>query len=289
MATVTGKKSTRTGDFEKQIGMAEFQVEFFNPSREELERLLGTEIENDPEYLGESKEGNTTLRLSVWLREVATKRLYNLNFFLEDKEVRTMDGNKMQYINSIGRSAYVPSEDQLTEKFTAHDYHAARVGEVDVVSFMDAWLDIERKEPYTLGVNWKDLMKGNIKEFKELQRTDLPRTICCLLTVRVREKDGEKKEYQSIYNKKFLPGYSIKKFRTTAFTEEKLTALRAKRGSMVGDKKVYLKDWENFAVEVTDPTHGCKDAFSLEPAHDYNPAEFVQAGNKVITETDSDY
>lgn len=286
---ITGQKSTRTGDFEKQIGIAEFNLVSFNPSREELEDLLGTEIKEDPEYLGESKDGNVTLQVDVWLKEVKTKRLFKAKFFLEDREVHSKDGLKKQYINCIGRNAYVEDEDKLTEKFKAYDYHTARVGEADFVSLVDAWLNLERSKPYTLDLDWKNMMKGNLRELKELQKTDLPRAICGLCTVRVVEKEGEKKEYQSIYTRKFLPYYTMKNFVSTDFTEDKLSQLKAKRGSVVGDKKVYLKDWENFAVEVSDKEHGCKDIYTLQPMQDYDPSKFVQAGPKAIVETDSDY
>lgn len=289
---ISGNKSTRQ-EYDKQVGMMEAEVVSFNPTREELEDLLGTEIKEDIEYLGESKDGNTTMQVSVWLKEKKTGRLFNERFFLEDRVATTKDGKKTWYVNASARAACVDDEDNLTEKFRAHEYHAARVGEVELLNFLDAWLDLEW-ESKSIVVDWKALMKGSVKEFRELQKTDLPRSVCVMGIVRVVEKDGEKKEYQGIYNRKTLPGFAMGKFRLTNFTEEKLTQLREKKGTTIDGKdgekkKVFLKDWEDFAVQVSDPEHGCKDAYSLKEMHPYNPDDFVQAGDKVITTTGADY
>jgi hypothetical protein len=263
---------------EKMVGIGEFEVLEFN---RELDKD-GKEIK----YLGE-KDGDTTFRIAITCKEVKTGKLFPLTFYLTDKEMVSKSG-KHQFINAVGRTTYSDDIENLTEKFVAFPYHKARSGEAELVAFLDAWLDIDRKQSYDLTPNWKALMSGSVKELKDLQKTDLPRTITGMATVRVVEKDGELKEYQQIYSRNILPGYNMKFFRTTQFTPEKLEALR-EQDKMASETKKWLKSYEKFAVDVTDPEYGIKDSYYLGVLKLYNPDENIVAGDKVLSEEDANY
>jgi hypothetical protein len=279
--SVTGSKreATQFSD-EKMIGIGEFEVLEFN---KELDSD-GKEID----YTGESREGNPTFRVAVTVKEVKSGKYFPLSFFLEDKEVTTKDGAKFQYINEIGRTSYAEDEANLSEKFKAFPYRKAKVGEAEVVGFLDAWLDIDRSQPYTLDLDWKALRAGSVKELRDLQKTDLPRTIMGMATVRVSEKDGQVKEYQQIYNRNILPGYNTKFFRTTKYTEEMLENIREKN-RLAPETKKWPKSYEKFAIDVTDPQFGIKDAYYLGMLKVYTPEEHLPAGEKVLDETDASY
>jgi len=279
--SVTGSKreATQFSD-EKMVGIGEFEVVEFN---KELDSD-GKEID----YTGESKDGNPTFRIAVTVKEVKTGKYFPLSFFLEDKEVTTKDGSKYQFINEIGRTTYAEEESKLSEKFTAFPYRKAKAGEAEVVGFLDAWLDIDRSQPYTLDLDWKSLRKGSVKELRDLQKTDLPRTIMGMATVRISEKDGEVKEYQQIYNRNILAGYNTKFFRTTKYTEEMLENLREKN-RVASETKKWLKAYEKFAIDVTDPQFGIKDAYYLGMMKPYVSGEHLAAGEKVLDETDASY
>lgn len=286
--------------------MAEFNVVCFNPTREKLTELLGTEPEKDPEYLGE-KDGNITLRLSIWLREVKSGTLFNGTIFLEDREMQSKEREddptyvqKFQFINKRGRTVYAASEKELSETFKKYEYHKARVGEAELASFLDAWLDLDRREDYSVIPDWKLLMKGSMKELEGLQNSDLPRTVATPATVRIVEKPGEeRKEYQSIYTKRWLPGWAMKFFRINSFTPDKIEALRTKadeikaKNKAITDpkKKTYLKDWEYYILEAADSQYGIKDVYTLEELKDYVPEEHMTGSDAVSThsETDADY
>ncbi len=301
---VSGERSKRK-EFAKQVGFFEAEVVAFNPDREGFE-ALGFELrdDKDPEYIGE-KEGDTTFRLSIWLREVKSKQLFNLNLYLADKEVTSKDGNKKQYVNDIGRNTWVDDVDNLNEKFTAYDYHVARVGEVDVIEFLMSWLQVDWTKPYTIGFDWKKVMNGSVKEFNDLlksqyskflnEKTGLeePATVVLMAEIKTIKKDGEDdREVQSVYNRAFLPGYTMKTFRTKKFTPEVLKALRDrdKKARDTKDWKKYgLKNWEKFVVDITDEEYGSKNFFVLEPLRDYNPEENLVSSDKVIDQDDSSY
>src|SRR5688572_10724689 len=112
----SGTKNERK-EFKKQVGVGEFEVVAINPDSEKLKELWGVdEIKKEPEYEGE-KDGYTTLKLTFYLKEVRTGSIFNVMFFLQDKEVVNKVGDKHQYLNSIGRSTWVEDESKLNEKF----------------------------------------------------------------------------------------------------------------------------------------------------------------------------
>lgn len=291
-----GSESNTGSSFQRKCGMMECTVVAFNPDREKFAELTGNEPKEESkmfDYLGE-KDGNTTLRLNIWMKESKTGELFNTSIFLEDKIVMNKIGDKTKYINSRAGipygawTLYVNKEENLSEKFRASEYRKAHVGEEELVGFLEAWLNFERGENYNLLPDWQKLMNGDMKELNTLLRSDLPRTITAMSTIRVTNRDGERKEYQGVYNRKFLPGYAIKFFNTIDFSNTKLTELK-KKNEVSKETKQYLKAWEKFAVEVTDEEYGCNDHFSLKPLHDYDPNENPLMRTTPIKEDDSSY
>ena len=57
-----------------------------------------------------------------------------------------------------------------------------------------------------------------IKELKDQVDGAYCTNVAALATITVKQKDGENKEYQSIYNKAFLPAYYLKNFRLINYT-----------------------------------------------------------------------
>ena len=293
--TIGGKKREQL-DFVKKVGVFEAKVVAINPSAEEYRDVLGIELKDESralEYLGESKDGNTYLRVAVWLEEAKTKEKYCVSFFLEDKERENKDATKTQYINAIGVCSWADDPNNLPDWFVEREYRVAYVGEEELYNFMRKWLvNLDyRSTETTLGIEWKKLMKGNVKELRSQidgewctnDKTGKAIGIGALATVSTRERDGEFTEYQNVYNKDFFPAYSLKNFRLVDYTNpDVLAKLRTK-------KSKELKAHEKFVLNVTDPEHGCKDFYILKDLQDYNPDENLVASNKVISESGSDY
>ena len=293
--SIQGTKSEKNSDsYKKNIGMAEYTVVCFNPTREKLTELLGVEQEKDPEYLGE-KNDITTLRVSIWLKEVITGKLYNASIFLEDQEVlskiREDEPNlpqKWQFINGRGRTMYAVNEKALNDKFRSYSVHKAKIGEADLTNFLDSWLNMNRREEYTLTPDWELLMKGNLRELNDLLRSDLTRTVTAMATIRTSERNEDVVEYQSIYTKRWLPGFMMKQFVMNDYNSpETITLLRRKskdsseNNKMSEKKKTYLKDWEYYVLDVTDPVYGSKDIYSLKPLREYTPEDKVSSGDSL--------
>ncbi len=89
--------------------MFEARVIASNPTAEEFKDVLDIDLPEESkvtEYLGTSRDGNTFLRIDIWLEEAKKKDKFKVTFFLEDKERENKDGTKKQYINNIGKCAW---------------------------------------------------------------------------------------------------------------------------------------------------------------------------------------
>lgn len=290
MSSIGGKKreNTSSGDFGKKVGLFEANVIAINPTIEEFKDKLGMDVKEDSkvaEYLGETKDGNTYLRVDIWLQKVNAEDKFKVSFFLEDKERENKDGTKNQYINSVGVCSWASDENDLAEWFTkGRDYRIAYTGEEDLYNFMRTWLSkLDYRDADTvLQLEWKKLMRGNVKDLKDQVDGEWCDTVGALATVIVKERDGESKEYQGIYNKAFLSGYSLKHFRLVDYGNKRV------QSDLKNKKPKDLKAHEKFVVNVIGE-YGCKDYYILKDLQDYNPDDNLVASDAFISEDGDDY
>ena len=105
-----------------------------------------------------------------------------------------------------------------------------------------------------------------------------------MATITTREKDGEVKEYQSVYNKAFLPAYSLKQFRL----KENDYNDSSRVSSLFSKKSKDLRPHERFVVKIAGE-YGCKDYYTFKDLQDYDPEQNMVASDKVIANDDADY
>ena len=290
MSSIGGKKRENTGggDFSKKVGLFEATVIAINPTIEEFKDKLGMELKEDSkaaEHLGETKDGNSYVRIDIWLQEIKDEDKFKVSFFLEDKERENKDGTKKQYINSIGMCSWAGDENDLAEWFTKdRDFRIAYTGEEDLYNFMRVWLaDLDYRDAKTiLQLEWKKLMRGNVKDLRDQIGGEWCGTIGALATVIVKERDGESKEYQGIYNKAFLYGASVKQFRLVDYGNKKT------QEALKNKKPRDLKGHEKFVVNVIGE-YGCKDYYTFKDIQDYNPDDNLVASDSYISEDGDDY
>ena len=286
---IQGDKRERQAlpEVSKKVGLFEARVVAINPTTEEFKEVLNIDIPEDSkatEYLGTSRDGNTFLRVDIWLEEVKKKDKFKVTFFLEDKERENKDGTKKQYINNIGRCAWADDPNNLAEWFAKREHRVAFVGEEELYEFLRTWLgELDySKESTVLQLEWKKLMKGNLKDLKSQVDGAYCTNVAALATITVKQKDGENKEYQSIYNKAFLPAYYLKNFRLINYNDPTVqSGLRAK-------KSKDLKPHERFVVNVTGE-YGCKDYYTLRDLQEYNPDDNLVASDKTLSDDGSDF
>jgi hypothetical protein len=291
MSGIGGTKRESTGgegNFSKKVGLFEANVIAINPTIEEFKDVIGMELKEDSkaaEYLGDTKDGNTYLRVDVWLEEVKTSEKFKTTFFLEDKERENKDGTKKQYINSVGMCSWAADESDLAEWFTKdRDYRVAYTGEEDLYNFLRTWLGKldYRHAATTLMVEWKKLMRGNVKDIKDQIDGEWCNTVVAMATVITKERDGEAKEYQGVYNKAFIGGYAMKQFRNIDYNNRRTqTDLKSK-------KPRDLKGHEKFVLGVCGE-YGCKDYYLFSDLQEYNADDNLVASDNYLSDDGGDY
>jgi hypothetical protein len=281
------REQKQSQEFAKKVGLFEAEVVAINPTAEEFKEILDIELPADnktTEYLGKSKDGNAYLRMDVWLKEAKNGDKFKVTFFLEDKERENKDGSKKQYINNIGKTAWAADANDLSEWFAKRDYRVAYVGEEEFYEFLRTWLNKLdfMKESTVLQLDWKKLMKGNVSELKSQVDGAYCTNIGALATIVMKEKDGESKEFQGVYNKAFLPAYALKPFRLINYNDVTVqSGLRAK-------KLKDLKPHERFVVNVTGE-YGCRDFYILRDLKEYNAEDNLVASDAVLSTDGDDY
>jgi hypothetical protein len=281
-------------EYQKVVGLFEGRVLAFNPTREELEELLGTEIEKDPEYFTpdyemKDEDGNVTdvvkkLTVSVWVQQVKMVRntngeleddgsglKFNIRFNLLDANRKDKAGEKYQYMNKHGLSTWPKkgstSADDIQDWFKEiGGVRVAKIGEANLYDFLRSWLliDFKNDPEAELALDWSRLMRNDLRELKDALNSDLAGTVLCLATVRTADGDNGPVEYQSVYNGAFLPGSYIRAFRAKG--------------------RKAPKALEKFIKETTDPEYGCKDHFVMEELKDYDPSLNEAASDDVHRE-----
>ncbi len=275
-------------EFVKKVGLFEAKVIAINPSLEDYKEVLGIELQEESkatEYLSVGTDGTSKIRIDVWLQDVKNEDTkMKVTFFLEDSKKENKDRTKKQYINNVGISSWASSEDNLPSWFVKRDYRVAYSGEAEFVEFLRIWLgglDFMHEDT-ELMLEWKKVISGNLKEWKDEIDGDWCQTVGVLATVKSVEKDGEVKSYQSVYNRGFFPGYSIKNMRMIDYNNPDIIR-------QLGFKKSKdLKMHERFVLNVTGE-YGCKVFYTFRELSVYDPEANLVESDKVISEDGADF
>lgn len=280
-------KAREQKEFVKKTGFFEGEVIAINPTRDKLEKILSTTLEKDPEYLSkEEKDGKEIVKCSIvaWVKDVKSGELRNIRFFLKNVEKENKDKTKKQYINSVGMTTWADNEDNLQDWFVSRPYRVAHEGEEELYNFAVTWLNkLDTRDPETvLSFDWSKLIQGNVKEIADQITGEYSGTICCLVTMRTVDKEGQPMEYEQVYNKEFLPGYTMKQIRLRRIDDNFI------EGAKATEKKKRSK-LQKFVLNITDLQYGIKDHFTLGELTPYDSSKNITAGNAVISEDDTDY
>jgi hypothetical protein len=291
MSNIGGKKKEQgqgqQTEYAKKVGLFEANVIAINPTMEEYKDILGMELKEDSrsvEYLGKSQDGNVTLRVDFWLEEIKNKDKFKVTFFIENKERTNKDETKKQYINTVGTCSWASDANDLPTWFATREYRVAFTGEEDLYNFVRTWLgNLDyRDAETTLQLDWKSLMKGNLKDLKSQIGGEYCTSVVALATIKSVVKDDDAKEYQSVYNKAFLASYNLKQFRLLDYSNSSVL------GNIRNKKSKDLKPHERFVLNVTGE-YGCKDFYVLKDLKEYNASDNMVASDAIIADDDASY
>jgi hypothetical protein len=115
----------------------------------------------------------------------------------------------------------------------------------------------------------------------------MTQSVVAMATVRIKEKvvdeaTGEKETevYQGVYNRDFLPGYTMKFFRGTTFDVNRIEQIRGKQKQA---------NWEKFISSISDKEYGCKTPIFLGDLKPFNAEEHLVGSNAPLQTDDASY
>jgi len=186
------------------------------------------------------------------------------------------NGDKQQYINNIGICSWGADETNLPDWFVKRDYRNAKGGEEDFYAFLRSWLGgLDYRDPEAeLQLDWKKLMKGKLDDLQGLVDGDFAVPFIAMATVSIKGEGEDTKEYQGIYNKGFLPSYTMRHFNLVDYSDPDILG-------KLEVKTQGLKIHERFVKNVTGD-YGCKDVYSLKPLSEYSAEDHLVASDEAM-------
>ena len=298
------------GQQQLRVGYGLFTVAAFNPTRSELNKLVGKDDNDDDKEIEYTKEATysyggdenkvekdvTQANVTIWLKEIKSGKLYPITFSLKNHVQYNSAGDKTCFVNQFGKSFYSDVKENLPEWFTFtktkkgsfdKEVRPAYVGERELMDFLRNWLNLNEfdKENNLLELPISKVFKGDFSFFnKELFFFLDKQQIVMPLTVGTKEKDGENIEVQRVakhsLNAKY---YTQLNALVQKFKEDNSNTLARHFEGL--DNKNY--DIKQFVGNMFNEYQ--KDYFVLEPLRDYNPEENVLNQEQAIVEDDASY
>jgi len=296
------------------VGVGTVTPLIFNPTREQLDKVLGIERDEEeekkPEFeylkedveltirkkndIGEDIEETVTtkqLRVTLWVRETKTDQVFPINFNLYDMDDVSASG-KYKFVNQHGKSVYSDSEENLGDWFTntpgkkkfSLSYRKAKKGEAAFLEFLAKWTNISPfdVESSLFLDNEKKFWNGDMKELNGLLGDFQDNSVMAVFGVKIKETEEGVKEYQTISTKGFCNSSFMKFFR--AYEAKNFEGLS--KSAKIGDVSMYaLNDF----IESNFGEYGVTDFTLKAEIQEYDPNANPVNSEKSIVETDADY
>ena len=289
MAFALGKESTEGSAVKRYVGVAPVYVLVVNPSKEELEKIYDTELENAPEYLSETEIGQEGAKYKVpqvrvdFIVQTDLEKCNGIDMktkvsFFIAKEVRyNKDGSKVQVINKYGETTWLPIEHakagtvpESLSWFEPADFRPALIGEEELTNFIKIYLNIPNKsyrkkngevvelkdksEAEARLDKIQDYFKGDFSELRNVIALQPKNKVKCLFGIKTTD---DNKMYQAVYTQKFLRN------NTTDYSKLDAEVQERKQNGAYPNTEFFIGDLKEYTVE---PTNFAPSANSEEPS-----------------------
>lgn len=239
MMAFAGGSESKESSRKLYTGIAPVFVTAVNPNKVVLGKFYGTEIEEDPVYIGESTVGDDTVpqvRIDFLVVSDAAKSngiamKSKITFFIKKAVRYNRDKTKVQVIDKYGQTAWPTIEEAKIHAIPQYengpanldkDYRPAYIGEEELTGFIKAYLNIPNpsfsyKDKITNELIVKTLpnlddalarldnidsyFKGDFKELESILKLQPTNVVKACFGVRTTD---DNKQYQAVYTQKFL-------------------------------------------------------------------------------------
>lgn len=221
MSTQFGKGAAAGEGIVKKIftGVENFKVVAINPNHQQLIDMYG-ERAKEPTYTGKAETGEAQIMINFFLDNMAEEGEESiktrLTFFVVNKERITNAGDKKEFINVYGQSAWLPLDGTVPANMSWFDTEGMRPaynGEVNVIQTLRNLLNLpskanadnpaEAKSQFSQA-DWQAMFGGNFSVLQGVA-AQTENKLGVLLGAKT---TGEGKVYQDTFNRSTLRQYS---------------------------------------------------------------------------------
>ena len=172
--TAESKEAT---EFKRYIGVGASKILAVNPTKAELDKIMGYESQNEPEYTGSDDDGKWAR--VTFIVETDPDQCNGIDiknrvmFTLRNTTAYNRDKTKVQVIDDYGNKTWANDDEAKAEKKLiysngntlkiADKYRMACSGEADLVAFLKAYLCVDDAFNYANG-SWN--LKPNADDYK---------------------------------------------------------------------------------------------------------------------------
>lgn len=163
------------------VGFTAVKVIAVNPTREELNKILGKEDSQEDKaitYLGSDQEGNDRMRILFVLKDDKNEKIFFHSFNLTNKVRKNKEGDKCQIVNSTCSTSWAPFIKALDKKGKAildENGKETYTEKVNAELIQDWFANFTNKEKEVLGPKkWREALSGE-EELVTLLRSWLGR------------------------------------------------------------------------------------------------------------------
>lgn len=218
------QESTESQDFKRYIGVGSSFVVAVNPTKKELEDIYGREMANEPEYVVDTdngKEARVTFIVKTDPKTCNGIELINrVMFTLRGTPAYNRDQTRVQVIDQYGNTTWADVEaakegrkllsNSGKELKIDTKYRMACVGEVDLIGFLKAYLNVgdvfnyvnstwvkkDNADEYLFSLEHiSNYFKGDFSEIKEAIALQPNNKVKLLYGIRTTD---EGKQYQTV-------------------------------------------------------------------------------------------
>lgn len=234
MAFSNGQQSVEAGEIKRYKGVGSSYVLAVNPNKEQLEKIYGRTIENEPQYTSMTEGEKPVKQVRIEFIVKADPEKYEgvnlvtkVVFFLRQEFRVGANSGKYQIIDKYGRTAWATPEEVEANAIPQYasgpasinsNYRRTYVGEEDLVNFLISYLNIpapqkfvdgkwvmksesELKDSEALLEKIPDYFNGNVTELKNIVNLQPNNKVKLAYGIR---HDDSGKLYQTVFTRMFL-------------------------------------------------------------------------------------
>ena len=274
------QESAEAGEsFKRYVGLGASKVLAVNPTKAELEKIYGRELENEPNYIIEQNDQKGVC-VDIIVQTVpedcnGIEMINHARFNLYPTKWTNKDGSKVRVIDNYGNSQWLLTEDaDMHKKCLTSDGNPQKIddkyricfrGEADIIDFLrkflfnkdsfsmpnSVWTKKDDADDVLIGFeNPSKLFKGDVSEIKELIALQPNNKIKLLYGVRKSEgEDGKVRFRQAV-----CTGYDLmarNNVTTSGLNKLEKDLNSAKNSGMYSNVDYKVQELQEWDVEPT--------------------------------------